>query len=225
MKVVARAARFRVRSLRYRALEQELRLLRRHLLPGRFDPTGSYQDRVYTRTIAYRVLAHAEFESYLEDRVQDLCLAAVSAWGQKGKTSKVIACMLAFSGQNMEEPPTTRVPQQPSQQAQWDDKIKVSAKISRSVNALHYAIENNHGIKEENLLRLLLPVGIEADEIDVAWLATLNSFGEERGSVAHLSATNYRTQQLPDPKSEFDRVQYLLQGFKKLDEALNELVP
>src|SRR4051794_17081320 len=101
-------AKYKKRSARYRALEAELRVLRAHLLPNPFSPTGLYPDPVYTRTIAYRVLAHAEFESYLEDRVQDLFLTAVASWQNYNKVSKVITCMLAFSGMQMDGPPNSR---------------------------------------------------------------------------------------------------------------------
>jgi len=86
------------------------------------------------------------------------------------------------------------------------------------------ALNENHGIREKNLLGMLLPIGIESDDIDATWLATIDGFGQDRGSAAHKSSAVSRTQQPPDPKNEFDRVTYLLQGLKDIDEMLNYLM-
>lgn len=206
-------------------LEQELERLRQHLLPSQqeFDPTGSYDDVVYTKTLAYRVLAHAEFEAYFEDRVKDLYLAAINAWDRNSIMTKVVACMLAFSTTEIDDIPPTKAPTQLSQRQKWDKKIKLTGRISKCANSYRHIIDTNHGIKEENLLKLLLPIGIEADEIDDIWLAAMNSFGEERGSVAHSSGSNYRTTTLPDPKIELDKVNNVLEGLKAVDILLDQL--
>jgi len=214
-------------SARFVVLEQELERLRQHLLPSQeeLDPTGSYDDVVYTKTLAYRVLAHAEFESYVEDRVRDLYLAAISAWVENNVMTKIVACMLAFSSTEIDDVPTTKVPVQANQKQKWNRKIKLVGRISKCANSYRHIIETNHGIKEENLLKLLLPIGIEADEIDDIWLAAMNSFGEERGSVAHSSGSNYRTKTLPDPKTEMDKINNVLEGLKVIDTLLDQLIP
>lgn len=212
-------------SARFIVLEQELERLRQHLLPSQqdLDPTGTYDDVVYTKTLAYRVLAHAEFEAYFEDRVRDLYLVAIGAWDKNAIMTKVVACMLAFSSVEFEDVPVTKSPIQISQKQKWDRKIKLTGRISKCANSYRHVIENNHGIKEENLLKLLLPIGIEADEIDDVWLASMNSFGEERGSIAHTSGSNYRTTALPDPKTELDKINNILDGLKAMDILLNQL--
>lgn len=214
-------------SARFIVLEQELGKLRQHLLPSQeeLDPTGSYDGDVYTKTLAYRVLSHAEFESYFEDRVRDLYLAAIDAWETRNIMTKILACMLAFSSSDIDDIPATKVPIQVNQRQKWERKIKLTGRISKCANSYHHIIEMNHGIKEENLLKLLLPIGIEADEIDDIWLAAMNSFGEERGSVAHSSRSNYRTTTLPDPKTEMDKITNILEGLKVIDILLNQLSP
>src|SRR5436309_29081 len=95
------------RSSRYKLLEKGLASLRREFLPRIFDPTGSYPSRIITRTVAYRVLAHAEIEEYLEDRVWNLAIDSVKALELTGSVSRVIACLLAFSGRKLDLPPDT----------------------------------------------------------------------------------------------------------------------
>ncbi len=211
------------RSLRYIALERELHQLRQHLLPRRFSSTGVYRTPVHTRTLAYRVLAHAELESYLEDRVKAIYRKAITSYRNNGTVTRVLASMLAFSGVLLETPPESIVPPQPNQAPKWDDKIKLANKITLVGNAFNSTIEKNHGIKEKNLLSLLLTIGVDPDEIDGAWLSNMDSFGKERGVVAHSSQSVHRTQQPPDPESEHRKVLLLLNGTRVIDEVLNRL--
>ena len=67
-------------SSRFRTLTKELNRLERQFLP-KINPTGIYSDRQLALTIAYRVLAHAEIEAYLEDRVQKVAIDAKKRLG------------------------------------------------------------------------------------------------------------------------------------------------
>ena len=59
-------------SPRYKLLSRRINELRRHLLPAKFDPTGTYSPRVHERCRAFRLLVHAEFEAFIEDRVSEV---------------------------------------------------------------------------------------------------------------------------------------------------------
>jgi hypothetical protein len=61
-------------SSSFAAMRSRIDDLRDIFLPKEFDPTGSYEDDQRTRTIAFRLLAHAEIESFLEDRAKALVL-------------------------------------------------------------------------------------------------------------------------------------------------------
>lgn len=207
----------------YKELKSELARLRRELLPKRFTLSGNYSPEIVTKTIAYCVLAHAEIESYLEDRARETALAAIEAWNRRKKVSKTLLALLAFSGRTMEEPPHSVYPDQPSQSSIWDDKIRLSNKIELAMNDFNHAVMYNHGIKEDNLLRLLLPIGIEVDKLDHLLLADLNSFGGQRGELAHKSQSKYRAKQQIDPKSELAKVLSLLARLVDVDRAVTLL--
>ena len=82
-------------------------------------------------------------------------------------------------------------------------------------------IDQNHGIREENLSKILFPIGIEPWSLDNVWLTTMDSFGRARGSVAH---TSVKTQQPIDPETEFTRIaKLILPGLKKLDKKISRL--
>ncbi len=201
-------------SSRFRTLTKELNRLKRQFLP-KINPMGIYSDRQLALTIAYRVLAHAEIEAYLEDRVTEVVIHAKKDWNNGGKISRTLLSLLAFSGHVMDEPP---------KKISVQKGIKIDEKIESAIKFFRQKINQNHGIKEANMLALLLPIGIDSDDLDPALMATLNTFGAQRGLVAHSSATSYRTTQLPDPANELNRIQQIIQGLLQIDELINALI-
>ncbi len=211
-------------SQQYQYLVREHSKLCCDLLPKTFDPTGNYPDRVLTATLAYRVLSHAEIESYLEDLALETALDAIKAWKDRRKSSKTLLGLLAFSGQEIESPPNSIDLTQPTQSPAWEDKIQLSNRIESAMNVFSYAVKNNHGIKEDNIHRLLLPIGIEFHELDPLLIADLNSFAQERGEVAHLSSRKYRTKQQIDPQNELARVKSIIARLIHIDRAVDKLL-
>ena len=67
------------KSSELRTLEKNLDRLRKSLLPRQFDPTGSYRyhRQVSARTLAYRLMVHAEFEDFLERRCKAVAKKAM----------------------------------------------------------------------------------------------------------------------------------------------------
>jgi hypothetical protein len=211
-------------SQRFRILVRELNKLRKYLLPRKFDSTEvDYSDRKITQFIAYRVLAHAEIEAYLEDRALEAARYAIKIWKDTGEVHKILLSLLAFCGHTMELPPTSLSPKKPSKTVP-EEKLKLGKKLDLASNAFDHRIRENHGLKETNLLSLLLPIGIDSDDLDSAWLSTMNTFGERRGIAAHTSATSYKATQPPDPKTEFDTVNTILEGLKDIDQLINKLL-
>ncbi len=209
------------KSARFRTLVKELNWLKKQFLP-KISPEGLYTDKQLTKTLAYRMLAHAEIEAYLEDRVWQVAINAKKDWDNTEKTGRTLISLIAFCGQMMEAPPSTLTPAKGSRNVS-PEKIKVSKKIDLAINCFQKIIAQNHGLKEANILALLLPIGIDSDDLDSAWLATMNTFGEQRGLVAHSSAISYRTVQPPDPATELNRIQQITQGLLDIDELINNL--
>jgi hypothetical protein len=209
------------KSVRFRTLIRELNRLKKQFLP-QIDPTGSYSDMKLARTLAYRVLAHAEIEAYLEDRVWEVAINAKRNWDSTGKTCRTLISLVAFSGKMMDSPPDTLTPEKASKAVPLE-KIKLDKKIEISINCFKNVINQNHGVKEINLLALLLPIGIDSGDLDSALLATMNTFGEQRGVVAHSSAISYKTLQPPDPSTELNMVQQITAGLLLLDKLISNL--
>lgn len=212
------------RSARFKQLERDLRELRAHFLPRRFNPTGIYPARVHSRAAAYRVLAHAEIETYFEDRGLEVARAALGNWKKKSTVSRTLICLLGYAGRYMDEPPPTVKPEQPTQVDAWELRLRLSRKVDEAAKVYHTAVKANHGVKEYNILRLLLPLGVEPDSLDQVWLASMNTFGEQRGEAAHTSRSAWKLKQLPDPETELKTVTDLIPQIKEVDEQLNVLL-
>jgi hypothetical protein len=83
--------------------------------------------------------------------------------------------------------------------------------------------EDNHGIRERNLLSLLLPIGIDHNSLDPTFLANMDSFGKLRGAAAHTSSRS-GVRSAADPADEFNRVLSLMQGIQVIDERFDALI-
>ncbi|MBD2443730.1 hypothetical protein H6G25_11145 [Dolichospermum sp. FACHB-1091] len=208
-------------SDKFITLRTQLNRLKNEFIPE-ISPTGLYSESQLSRTAAYRVLAHAEIESYLEERAWEVVQNAKTLW-TKGKTTRSLICLLGFSGLTMDKPPDTLTPQKGSKTVK-EEKIKISKKIDLAVESFKRVISQNHGVKEDHILSLLLPIGIDSDDLDPAWLATMNTFGEKRGLVAHKSATSYMTIQTPDPANELNTVTQITDELLRIDELINNLI-
>ncbi len=95
-------------------------------------------------------------------------------------------------------------------------KVKESIKevVERAFKQYAGLHERNHGIREANLKKLTLPIGIRKEDLDPTWVTNLDEFGKKRGDVAHKAV---KAQQQIDPKAELEDVEKLVAGLEDLD--------
>lgn len=199
-------------SGRYRLLSRRISELRSSLLPAKFDPTGLYNDRVYERTRSFRVLAHAEFEAYIEDRVVDVTAQAYSAYVNDGKIRPSLLALVSHWENGWPRPTSLLRPpqkQSPALAMRLDKARKVFVNSVRT---------QNNGITERDLLYMLMNVGVEEGEIDRTWLQEVDNWAKLRGETAHTSG---KVQIRPDPAKEYRKVRFIASGFKDLDTILD----
>ncbi len=67
---------------------------------------------------------------------------------------------------------------------------------------------------------MLIPIGVTQTYLDIAWLATLNSYGSKRGSYAHRS---FFVQSPISRSDELNELKLVLSGLKKIDYELETL--
>lgn len=202
-------------SARYLALSARLQNLRDHFLPADFSPTGDYTERERDYARAYRLLAHAEFEAYLEDWGSQLAQAAGAAFKQDAQPRTVVLNLVGFHS-NEANPNEKRI-----KQLYGEKKEQIEAALDSALRSYFYAVNNNNGIRQTDVLRILIPIGFKVADISASLLATLDSFGVNRGSVAHTASS---TQQQIDPKTEYDTVELIRKDLEIIDSRFEELM-
>lgn len=208
-------------SSHFITLRDRLDDLRKCFLPLAFDSLGNYPPEQTTKTHAYRVLSHAELEGFLEARAQEIAVASARVWKGERRASRTLVCLLAFSGRSHDAPPPTLAAPQPNKKDDWEDLLEIDHRIDAAVNAYIGRLKMNHGVKEENVLGLLLPIGVARFDLDPQLLAELNSFGSARGQSAHLGVVHLK--EVPDPLTEHQRVEQIATLLAPLDVCLTLL--
>ena len=214
-------------SQRFQQLSRRIAELRIHLLPAEFSEVGIYEDadQVTVRALSYRVLAHAEIEAYFEDRVVEIAKKTIKSWNQCRHLSLPLLYLVAFSGREMQRPPESLTSPKDNKAKEWSNFLDPSKRLRECATIYIQAVQmKNHGIKERNLLSLLLPVGVDSSDLDPVFIADLDSFGTRRGEAAHTSSNPAQVRQGVDPKDEHATVEVLLDGLQPIDQILNNLL-
>lgn len=194
-------------SNRFRILEKRVKELERNFI--KIKPNGNYTKKEMDFHRAYRVLVHAEIESYLEDRAEEVTLHAKSKWDY-GKANLVISSIIAHS--NNDENIANKRNQISS---------PLVDRVTYASNTHLRRIRQNHGVKENNVYKLLLPLGMADTDIGSTLLSTLDTFGANRGLTAHNSFTN--AQNIINPSDEVNTVTLIISELKILDKLINTL--
>lgn len=206
-------------SSRFRELRQRLAELRRHMLPAKFSPTGAYSGRQIDRTRGYRLLAHAEIESFIEEIAKEAAVTKISEWKKKRLASDLLICFLAFYHAGWtSEPENEPINDQNSRPKVRDSVSEAVDMAMRQYNAI---LESNHGIREPNIKKMILPLGVRKEDLDHTWLIEMDQFGRNRGDLAHNS---FKALQPIDPKSELETINRLLTGLGQLDRSISKLL-
>lgn len=183
-----------------------------------------FTPRISLRALSYRLLCYAEIEHYLEERVLEIATAADKAWKERGHISRSTFCLLAFSGRTLSKLPETLSPPPSKKQVDWDDLIKPDKRLSQSISSFHDDVRNqNNGIKEKNIIALLLPIGFDPDLIDELLLSDLNDLTVKRGEAAHVSTFGQLTRGV-NPRDEYDQIARIINGLKAVDIGLDALL-
>ena len=184
-------------SRRYKQLESRIRAIENNLMP-KIKPSGNYTKKEQDFIRGYLMLVHAEIEAYFEEISEDKAKKAFSKWRLDRTKSNVLVSLVSFHENSISEK---------------DIETRVNKALSFFINGLR----KNHGIKEDNVLSMLLPIGIEEGEIDSTWLNTITSFAASRGEIAHTAA---KVQHPLDPVTLKTTVQQVVDEIKEIDVKL-----
>lgn len=166
-----------VNSKRHKQLLSRISQIESNLLP-RVRLDGNYTKKESDLIRSYVLLCHAEIESYFEDIAESKVRKALSEWVSIRKKSNCLLSVMAFCVEEINWGKSTN-----------NNKEKVDYRVNKVVSHFLNSLKSNHGIKSVNLCSILLPIGVEYNDLDQAWLNTMDNFGAKRGGFAHTSST------------------------------------
>jgi len=173
-------------ALRARIAELKAKYVDQHLAAERAEPLTYSADA--DDLAAFRLLAHAELEDYLERKARD-ALAKLNAEFKAGKNLVRDNLVLLVVARTLKTELRFDV-------AHWKDDCH---KVLKDADEW---ISNNNGIKEASFTTLSIFMGYMPDEIDGGLAASLSSYGAARGDVAHKSVTRVRTINAPSVEAK-----------------------
>ncbi len=187
-------------SHRYNQLLKRVNKIEASYIPT-IRQSGNYTNKEQDDIRAYVLLTHAEIESYFEEVAEEKVKKAFRNWQATRQKSNVLLALMAFNGNDYRE-------------------NEIEIRINKALTSYIHSLRNNHGIKEANILNILLPAGFEYTDIDSTWLGTINSFGSNRGLLAHSAA---RVQQPLDPVILRNMVTQVVSEIANIDEKLKQM--
>jgi hypothetical protein len=203
-------------SIRFVQLRKSIDSLALQLLPKKFNILGHYTELQVTKTKSFMLLAHAEIEYFIEETVREKAIESVKKFKNENIVSIPVVTLLGFLSKK--NPTITEILRSSS-----DDIKDIRQRLDDSLGIFISTIESNHGIKTNNLLEMLLPVGIEESQLDPVWINDMDGFGSDRGLFAHKSGKSYSTTKIINPKDVLLMVKNLLIGLKELDNNVLKL--
>ncbi len=189
-------------SARYRNLHTRINALKTRFL--HFDNVDSFQAENQDKLMSFHLLVHAEIEYFFEEYARFIIIHLRNAWTARKKIFPSLRYLFLYSPNKYD--PTVFIP--------------ISDRILNCCTSFIARIDNNHGIKQSNIVSLFAPLGVTETYLDNIWLATMDAFGTRRGSYAHRSIS---VQTLIDKTNELNELNIVLFGIKKLDIKLQTL--
>lgn len=200
------------RSRRFRQLRIRLHQIQAGLELENVPANQNDVDRIHS----YRLLAHAEIQSYLEDLAEGILSVSEESLLQRGKVTHAAHHLTVFES-------VLKLAQKYSaQQATYplfsrQSAVTINASSLESALGSHRKrIKKNNGVKQADLKILMGPLGYRDSWYVPGFLDQMSAFGERRGDVAHNSGL-IGAAVLPTGLGEVAMVGALMPGLNDLD--------
>ncbi len=192
-----------VNSRRHKRLVSRIKFLEENLLPN-VKISGNYTKKESDLIRSYVLLSHAEIESYFEDVALEKAKKALQKWKTNRTKSNCLLAIMSFCTSEVGWDKTKK-----------EKKEKFDYRVIRVVRYYTEKLNNNHGIKADNVKSILLPIGVEESQIDDTWLNTMESFGAQRGLIGHSTISVQQQIDLVTNKNNINN--NILPTIKQLD--------
>jgi hypothetical protein len=150
---------------------------------------------------AFRLLMHAEIEDFLERKAKEN-LDKIDSQLVKSSTGSSRSFPELFY--------IAAAVKRPLDSIDIFNAAALREHISQMLGTARGIVKENNGIKEGSFNMMSIFSGKTADEIDSTLSASLNSYGKNRGDVAHQSTRHSST--INSPSTEFTSANDLVKG-------------
>ena len=131
-------------------------------------------------------LSHAAIEAYFETLGTYAAKKAVNEFNTTGTITKSLVGLV--SSKILDD-----ISEKAKKKILSDVTSNIGTFAAEALSLYVSRVQQNNGIKKENLNNLLIPVGVEPENEDIVAFNELHSFGTHRGDIAHKFAA-IRTQ-------------------------------
>lgn len=192
--------------------------------PSAAPPSITEQERAR----AFLVFAHAEIEHYIEracrKAAEDL-FAAI----KRGRVTRATLSFVTFnSAQPLNGGDTLGSKKKAARQ--------LATTLGQSVDTYLKLVESNEGIREKHLAKLLVPLGLNSNDVASTWLLDMDALATKRGQIAHMSRTDSAAAPLgfnpADVRLQVNRVLFaapastgrvMIESLEQLDEWITDV--
>lgn len=195
-------------------LQRAIARAEKNFMPPDLDGRIFFDEKHYYHANAFCMICHAEIEEYIEEVIRYTAKKNfLRVKNGNGKQTFVIHILGWYVFEHLLEPDKISYKKLVAKY----DKGSLIEILDDCQVSLNTIISKNHGIREDNLKKLLTPLGINLDMLDQSWLNDMDSFGKLRGGFAHKG---FGVQTSIDPRLATQKVESLLVGLKELDKKL-----
>ena len=158
---------------------------------------------------SFVLFAHSALEEYLENVGWKVALEARSALLHEGRITHALVALVA--SKVMDD-----ISNRNRRRITSDLISNLEIFSAEAVTRYRSIIGNNNGITERDQKNILFPIGVDPEKTDIALMNNLNSFGRDRGNIAH-SFLPIRTEVTISAINS--RIDDILRDIVKFDEA------
>lgn len=155
---------------------------------------------------SYIFLSHAIFEEYIEQITLSTATEALRKFTAESTITTTLVGLISSGiiGRIDEDGISRKLKREP-----FED---IGLFATTSFGRFKSIVSNNNGIKKDDQLKLLLPVGVDPETEDPATMAALDGFGTKRGNIAHAFKIS-KAHTLSEIESDVETIKIGLQSF------------
>ncbi|MHA3902814.1 HEPN domain-containing protein [Castellaniella sp. WN] len=196
-------------TIHYRELLRSLKKAR--LITRGVDDLGCNTDLQHLKLQAYILLCHAALEQYIEELAFSAAKEARARYARSGIITKTLVALISSK---LVDDVSTK------------GRMKLTADLCSNVevfskeafNRYSDVVKSNNGIVDRDQRKILVPVGVDPECVDLVLMNNLHQFGAKRGDVAH----KFKVQRTDTLSSVETEIKTIVSGIKSYDQAVCE---